>query len=457
MDRKQAELLEHKKPSTVSFDADSINKADEFCREYRTYMDAARTERESVDYAVALAEKNGFKTYMSGEKLKAGDKVYYVNHAKSIMLAVIGSKGMSDGARIIASHIDSPRLDLKPVPLYEAGGMCYFKTHYYGGVKKYQWTALPLELHGVIFKNGTEKINVNIGGDDGDPIFYISDLMPHIGKDQMSKNASDFIPGESLNIICGSTPIDSDGGVKLGILALLNKKYGISERDLTTAELTAVPAIKSREVGFDGAMIAAYGHDDRICAYPALSSLISLGIPEHTAVVFLADKEEIGSYGVTGLGCDAYVDFLEDLCESTDARFRDSKRKTVCLSADVGGAYDPTFADAYEARNSAYMNGGVVISKYTGSRGKSGCSDASAETLAKLASVFDKAGVVWQVGEYGKVDQGGAGTVACEIARFGIEVIDCGVPILSMHSPVELASKFDIYEMRKASDAFFES
>lgn len=457
MDRKQAELLEHKKPSTVSFDADSINKADEFCREYRTYMDAARTERESVDYAVALAEKNGFKPYVSGEKLKAGDKVYYVNHAKSIMLAVIGSKGMSDGARIIASHIDSPRLDLKPVPLYEAGGMCYFKTHYYGGVKKYQWTALPLELHGVIFKNGTEKINVNIGGDDGDPIFYISDLMPHIGKDQMSKNASDFIPGESLNIICGSTPIDSDGGVKLGILALLNKKYGISERDLTTAELTAVPAIKSREVGFDGAMIAAYGHDDRICAYPALSSLISLGIPEHTAVVFLADKEEIGSYGVTGLGCDAYVDFLEDLCESTDARFRDSKRKTVCLSADVGGAYDPTFADAYEARNSAYMNGGVVISKYTGSRGKSGCSDASAETLAKLASVFDKAGVVWQVGEYGKVDQGGAGTVACEIARFGIEVIDCGVPILSMHSPVELASKFDIYEMRKASDAFFES
>lgn len=457
MDRKQAELLEHKKPSTVSFDADSINKADEFCREYRTYMDAARTERESVDYAVALAEKNGFKPYVSGEKLKAGDKVYYVNHAKSIMLAVIGSKGMSDGARIIASHIDSPRLDLKPVPLYEAGGMCYFKTHYYGGVKKYQWTALPLELHGVIFKNGTEKINVNIGGDEGDPIFYISDLMPHIGKDQMSKNASDFIPGESLNIICGSTPIDSDGGVKLGILALLNKKYGISERDLTTAELTAVPAIKSREVGFDGAMIAAYGHDDRICAYPALSSLISLGIPEHTAVVFLADKEEIGSYGVTGLGCDAYVDFLEDLCESTDARFRDSKRKTVCLSADVGGAYDPTFADAYEARNSAYMNGGVVISKYTGSRGKSGCSDASAETLAKLASVFDKAGVVWQVGEYGKVDQGGAGTVACEIARFGIEVIDCGVPILSMHSPVELASKFDIYEMRKASDAFFES
>ncbi len=457
MDRKQAELLEHKKPSTVSFDADSINKADEFCREYRTYMDAARTERESVDYAVALAEKNGFKPYVSGEKLKAGDKVYYVNHAKSIMLAVIGSKGMSDGARIIASHIDSPRLDLKPVPLYEAGGMCYFKTHYYGGVKKYQWTALPLELHGVIFKNGTEKINVNVGGDDGDPIFYISDLMPHIGKDQMSKNASDFIPGESLNIICGSTPIDSDGGVKLGILALLNKKYGISERDLTTAELTAVPAIKSREVGFDGAMIAAYGHDDRICAYPALSSLISLGIPEHTAVVFLADKEEIGSYGVTGLGCDAYVDFLEDLCESTDARFRDSKRKTVCLSADVGGAYDPTFADAYEARNSAYMNGGVVISKYTGSRGKSGCSDASAETLAKLASVFDKAGVVWQVGEYGKVDQGGAGTVACEIARFGIEVIDCGVPILSMHSPVELASKFDIYEMRKASDAFFES
>lgn len=457
MDRKNAEKLKRKQNSSIPKTSAEMKNADKFVKGYRSFIDSAKTERLAAKFAEKAAIDAGFRRFDSKEKLKPGDKIYYVNHGKSVCLAVIGKKGMSEGARIIASHIDSPRLDLKPIPLYEANGLCYFKTHYYGGLKKYQWTALPLELHGKICRSDGEEIEINIGSDKNDPVFYITDLMPHIGREQMSKNAAEFIPGESLNIVNGSMPIDEDGDVKLNILGILNEKYGICERDLTTAELSAVPAIDSREVGFDRSMISAYGHDDRICAYPALRALLEENIPEKTSVVMLADKEEIGSYGITGLGSDSYSDFLEDICVSLGESFRDAKRKTVCLSADVGGAFDPTFADAYEAGNSAYINQGVVISKYTGARGKSGCSDASAETLSDLARVFDEANIVWQTGEYGKVDQGGAGTVASEIARFGIEVIDCGVPILSMHSPIELASKYDIYEMFRASSAFFKS
>lgn len=457
MERKDAEKLEYKKQYSIPENEVELQKVEEFIKDYRHFIDNAKTERLATTYAEGEAIAKGFKPYTPGEPLKAGDKICYVNREKSIILAVIGKAPLDEGCRIIASHIDSPRLDLKPQPLYENSGIAYFKTHYYGGIKKYQWTAVPLELHGVVYRDDGKRIDINIGADPSDPVFYISDLMPHIGKDQMSKSASEFISGEGLNIINGSLPIDADGGVKLRVLSILNERYGITERDLITAELTAVPAIMSREVGFDRSLIAAYGHDDRICGYPALRALIDGGIPEHTSVVMLADKEEIGSYGITGLGSESYPDFIRSLCNSTGADYLACKRASVCLSADVGGAYDPCYAEAYEAGNSCYINRGVVISKYTGSRGKGGCSDASAETLAKLARVLDEAGVVWQVGEYGKVDQGGAGTVASEIAHFGIEVIDCGVPVLSMHSVTELASKYDIYEMLRASVAFFKS
>ena len=457
MERKEAEKLEYKKPCSVPKDTAELLKVEEFIKDYRHFIDNAKTERGAVNYAEGEAVAKGFRPYTIGEPLKTGDKICYVNREKSVMLAVIGKKPLSEGCRIIASHIDNPRLDLKPQPLYENSGIAYFKTHYYGGIKKYQWTAVPLELHGVVYRADGTRVDINIGADPQDPVFYISDLMPHIGKDQMSKSASEFISGEGLNIINGSLPFDEDGGVKLKVLSILNEKYGITERDLITAELTAVPAIMSREVGFDRSLIAAYGHDDRICAYPSLRALIDGDIPEHTSVIMLADKEEIGSYGVTGLGSESYPDFIRALCESTGESYLACKKASICLSADVGGAYDPCYAEAYEASNSVYLNRGVAISKYTGSRGKGGCSDASAETLSKVTQIFDKAGVAWQVGEYGKVDQGGAGTVASEIAHYGIEVVDCGVPILSMHSVTELASKYDIYEMYKASVAFLNS
>ncbi len=457
MNRKDAETLQLKKQYSLPKDEKQLEIIEKFNLAYRDFIDKAKTERLAVEYAKSMAEKQGFREYTHGDSLNSGDRIYYVNHAKSIILARIGTLPLESGCRIIASHIDSPRLDMKPGPLYESSDISYFKTHYYGGIKKYQWTAIPLELHGVVYRADGTKVDVNIGADPSDPVFYISDLMPHIGKDQMSKTASEFISGEGLNIIVGAMPIDDDGGVKLRVLSLLNEKYGITERDLVTAELEAVPAIMSREVGFDRSLIAAYGHDDRICAFPSLSALIDEDTPERTSIVMLADKEEIGSYGVTGLGSETYADFIRSICSAMNADFLACKKNSLCLSADVGGAYDPCYADAYEITNSAFLNRGVVISKYTGSRGKGGCSDASAETLAKLARIFDENGVTWQVGEYGKVDQGGAGTVASEIAHFGIEVVDCGVPILSMHSVTELASKFDIYEMYKASSVFFKN
>lgn len=455
MNRKEAEALQKKVKYSVPESYGELEKVEEFIRDYRHFIDSCKTERKCADFAEGEALAKGFKLYNRDEKLKAGDGVCYVNHGKSVILARIGKKSLDEGCRIIASHIDSPRLDLKPQPLYEAGGISYFKTHYYGGIKKYQWTAVPLELHGVVYRKDGMKIDINIGANVDEPVFYISDLMPHIGKDQMSKPASEVITGEGLNIINGSLPIDNDGGVKLKILSILNKKYGITEDDLITAELTAVPAAMSREVGFDRSMIAAYGHDDRVCAYPALRALLDSDVPEYTSLVFLADKEEIGSYGITGLGSERFYDFIRALCQSQGVDYLTCKANSICLSADVGGAYDPCFADAYDASNSAYINRGVVISKYSGARGKSECSDASAETMYKLVSAFNKEGVVWQVGEYGKVDQGGAGTVSAEIAKYGIEVIDCGVPLLSMHAVTELASKYDIYEMYKASKTFF--
>ncbi len=422
---------------------------------YRTFIDAVKTEREAVRFAVEYAEKRGFAPYERGKKYTAGDKIYFVNRSKSVYFAVLGKKGMEEGCSIVVAHTDSPRLDLKQVPLYESSSIAYFKTHYYGGIKKYQWTALPLALHGVIYTKNGECIDICIGEEETDPVFYISDLMPHIGKEQMEKKMSEGITGEGLNLIAGSVPYDSDEGVKLFVLALLYEKYGITEGDLITAELSAVPAQKSRETGLDRSLIAAYGQDDRACAYPALCAICETEQPDKTAITVFADKEEIGSEGVTGLRSASFSDFLEELCDMQNVRKRECCLNSVCFSADVGAAYDPSFADVYEKSNSAYLNSGVVITKYTGSRGKSGSSDASAELVSRVTNLLDRNDVVWQTGEYGKVDQGGAGTVSTEIALMNIDVIDIGVPLLSMHSPVELSAKADVYMMYKACRALY--
>ena len=453
MEKEQAKKLLFK-PQKAAKTQDAA-QADLFCEDYRAFMDASKTERDAVRNAIVLAEKAGFTPYEAGKPLVAGQKIYYNNRNKSLMLAVIGSQPLNDGFRIMASHIDSPRLDLKPMPLYEASGLGYFKTHYYGGIKKYQWTALPLALHGVVYHKDGSHTDICLGEDENDSVLYISDLMPHIAKDQVSRTGSDLIPGETLNLLAGSIPFDEEDGVKLNLLSILNEWYGIEERDFATAELTAVPAQKSRIVGLDKSMIAAYGQDDKVCAYPSLRALTELGTPKHTCVVFLADKEEIGSEGVTGLRSESYASFLRDICADTNSCDRAAFRNSVCISADVGGAYDPNYGEAYEAGNSCYIGNGVVISKYTGSRGKGGCSDATAELMSRVARMLDADSIAWQTGEYGKVDQGGAGTVACEIAKFGIDVVDVGVPLLSMHSPVELAAKSDVYAMYQFSNAFF--
>ncbi len=455
MEKEQAKKLLFK-PKKAFKTQDAV-KVDAFCEDYRAFMDASKTERDAVRNAIALAERAGFVAYERGKPLTAGQKIYYNNRNKSLMLAVIGSESVNEGFRIMASHIDSPRLDLKPMPLYESSGLGYFKTHYYGGIKKYQWTALPLALHGVVYHKDGSHTDICLGEDENDPVLYISDLMPHIAKDQVSRTGSDLIAGETLNLLAGSLPFDDEEGVKLNLLAILNEAYGIEERDFATAELSAVPAQKSRVVGLDKSMIAAYGQDDKVCAYPSLRALADLGTPKHTCVVFLADKEEIGSEGVTGLRSESYASFLRDICADTDTCDRTAFRNSVCISADVGGAYDPNYGEAYEAGNSCYIGNGVVISKYTGSRGKGGCSDATAELMSRVSRMLDADGIAWQTGEYGKVDQGGAGTVASEIAKFGIDVVDVGVPLLSMHAPVELAAKCDIYAMYQVSETFFKN
>lgn len=434
----------------------NFNTANSFCEGYKAFLNSAKTEREAVAFAVSEAEALGFAPFDRAKSYKAGDKVYFVNRFKGIVLAVIGKQPMENGANIVVAHIDSPRLDIKQRPLYEDGGLAYFKTHYYGGLKKYQWTALPLALHGVIIKKDGATVNVCIGEKEDEPVFYISDLMPHIGGRQAEKPLGSAITGEGLNVIVGSVPLDEESdALKLAVLSALHEKYGVTEADLITAELSAVPADKARDVGFDRGLITSYGHDDRVCAYPSMKALFECDAPERTCMCIFADKEEVGSHGVTGVSSAAYTNFLSALCGCFGVDFGAFCANSTCLSADVGGAYDACYGDAYDPKNSAYVNKGVVITKYTGSRGKSGTSDASAEVVARIVSLFDREGVAWQTGEYGKVDEGGAGTVAKDIARLDIDVIDVGVPMFSMHSPYELASKADIYAMYKAAKAFY--
>ena len=432
-----------------------------YCEDYKKFLNNGKTERLCVEYCIELAEKKGFKAYEAGMKLSAGDKVYFNNRGKGIMLAVIGSEDLSHGANIGAAHTDSPRLDLKPRPLYEEAEMAYFKTHHYGGIRKYQWVTIPLELHGVVALRDGASVQVNIGGGADDPRLVITDLLPHLGAEQNKKPLAEAIPAETLNLLLGSEPIgdaEESGRVKLAVMKLLNEKYGITEDDFTSAELEAVPAVKATDIGLDRSMIGAYGHDDRVCAYAALRALLDLeGTPAKTAVCVLADKEEIGSDGVTGMQSAAFDTFMEDLCESQGAAVRVCFEKSFCLSADVTAAYDPNFSDVYEKRNAAYLNYGIGLCKYTGARGKSGASDADAETVAYIRNLFDEAGVIWQIAELGKVDAGGGGTLAMYMANRNITTLDAGVPVLSMHAPFETVSKLDCYETYKGMKAVFQA
>ncbi len=429
----------------------------DYCKRYAAFMDACKTEREATAWAVEMAEKHGFKAITPGMKLQPGDKVYKNNRDKSIMLAVIGSASLNEGANICAAHVDSPRMDVKPNPLYEDSEIAYLKTHYYGGIKKYQWVAVPLAIHGVVCRKDGSVITVTVGEDENDPIFYVSDLLIHLAGDQMKKTLSEGIAGEQLNVILGTEPVRGEGAdlVKLNVMRILNEKYGLVEDDFLTAELTMVPAGKCREVGFDRSLLAAYGHDDRVCSYAEIEPLLEMGTPNHTAVCILADKEEIGSVGISGMQSQAFDTFMQDLCDGTGASLNRCFENSFCLSADVSNAYDPNFAETCDKRNNSRLNYGVAICKYTGSRGKGGASDASAEAMGHIRKTFDEANVQWQIATLGKVDQGGGGTVAAYMANRNIVTVDAGVPVISMHAPMEVVSKYDCYMTMLACKAIY--
>ena len=455
------QLLSRRRNGFDRLDGAERDTLESYCAGYKAFLDAGKTERLCAAEVIRLAEEAGYRPYVRGAAVKPGDKVYLCNRGKSVLLAHIGEKSLAEGAQIAAAHIDSPRLDLKPNPLYEDGELAYFKTHYYGGIRKYQWVTIPLELHGVVALRDGTTVQVNIGADADDPRLVITDLLPHLGAEQNKKTLAEAIPAETLNLLLGSEPIgdaEESGRVKLAVMKLLNEKYGITEDDFTSAELEAVPAVKATDIGLDRSMIGAYGHDDRVCAYAALRGLLDLDkTPAKTAVCVLADKEEIGSDGVTGMQSAAFDTFMEDLCESQGVPVRVCFEKSFCLSADVTAAYDPNFSDVYEKRNAAYLNYGIGLCKYTGARGKSGASDADAETVAYIRNVFDEAGVIWQIAELGKVDAGGGGTVAMYMANRNITTLDAGVPVLSMHAPFETVSKLDCYETYKGMKAVFEA
>ena len=428
-----------------------------YCKGYMAFMDACKTEREATAWTAAEAEKRGFKPFAPGMDAKPGDKIYLNNRNKSIILAVVGKEPLNKGANICAAHVDSPRMDLKPNPLYEDSEIAYFKTHYYGGIKKYQWPTVALALHGVVYRKDGTVVTVTVGEDENDPILVVSDLLIHLSGDQMKKTLSEGIAGEQLNVILGTEPLEGEGSdlVKLNIMKLLNEKYGIVESDFLSAELTIVPAGKCREVGLDRSLLGAYGHDDRVCAYAEIEALFAIETPAKTAVCILADKEEIGSVGISGMQSHAFETFMHDLCHATKASMYRCFENSFCLSADVSNAFDPNFAETCDRRNNSKLNYGVAICKYTGSRGKSGASDASAEAMGHVRTTLDNAGVIWQTATLGKVDQGGGGTVAAYMANRNIVTVDAGVPVLCMHAPMELVSKLDCYETMLACKAIY--
>ena len=457
IDELRENLLSSPKNGYTRLTPDQRNAMNAYCKRYAAFLDACKTEREATQWTVAEAEKNGFKPLIPGMDLKPGDKIYYNNRNKSVILAVIGTQPLDAGANICAAHVDSPRMDLKPNPLYEDSEIAYFKTHYYGGIKKYQWPTIPLALHGVVCRKDGTTVCVCIGEEESDPVLMVSDLLIHLSADQMKKTLAEGIAGEQLNVILGTEPLEGEGAdlVKLHIMKLLHEKYGITESDFHSAELTVVPAGKCREVGLDRSLLGAYGHDDRVCAYAQLEALFAIDAPAKTAVCILADKEEIGSVGVSGMQSRAFEYFMETLCMAQGVRLATCFANSFCLSADVSNAFDPNFPEVSDRRNNSMLNYGIAICKYTGSKGKGGASDASAEAMHHVRTVLDQAGVCWQLATLGKVDQGGGGTVAAYMANRNIVTVDAGVPVLCMHAPMEIVSKLDCYHTYLACKAIY--
>lgn len=452
------EIMMKDKKGAASFSAQELKCADDFCVDYKAFLDASRTEREAVKYCVRIAEQKGFLPYDKTKKYNAGDRVYIINRDKAVGFAVIGKNGTSDGVRLAIAHIDSPRIDLKPNPLYEDHGLALFKTHYYGGIKKYQWTTIPLSLHGTVVKLDGTKVDICIGDKEDEPCFCITDLLPHLDREQATKTMNKAFTGEDLNILVGSRPYSDDDEknmIALNVMSILNEKYGITEGDFLSAELCFVPSFKTRDVGFDRSLIGGYGHDDRCCAYPAFVAALNTTIPDSTVITYLTDKEETGSDGNTGMQSDFLRYFIYDLAKADGNEGYHVLSKSKCLSADVNAAFDPTYAGAYEPKNASFINEGVVISKYTGHGGKYDTSDASAEYMGEIRSMLENGGIKWQIGELGKVDIGGGGTIAKYVANMNVDVVDLGVAVLCMHAPFELISKADIYMAYKAFYALF--
>ena len=450
-------LTYERKNAYETMNPSELDAMNAFCETYKTFLNEGKTEKFAVRYAVNEAKKHGYRPFEYGKNYKPGDRIYLTRRDKSAIFAQIGTEPLENGFLLAAAHADNPRLDIKANPLYEDNSLVYFKTHYYGGILKYQWLTIPLALYGSVYLRDGREVEVRIGDEDSDPVFCISDLLPHLGKDIQAKNVSSAFPAENLNILCGSAPdtsADSDK-TKEAVLKLLNQKYGITETDLLTAELSAVPAGKSRDLGFDRSMILAFGHDDRSSCWPAFRALMDTPTCQKTCVVAFADKEEIGSVGITGMRSNFLTDLMTDLCESAGQNPRKALANTAAVSADVAAAFDPNYAEVFEKRNTAYVNGGVCICKFTGARGKSGSSEADGGFIAGLCAKFDRDGVLYQFGELGKVDQGGGGTVAQYLADKNIEVVDIGIPMLSMHAPYEIAGKADVYMLYKLCKSFF--
>ncbi len=454
-----AEELLLKNQHLADCDSGMFEKAEKFCEGYKAFLDDGKTERESNRAALALLTKAGYKEVKHGQKYKAGDKIYYQNRGKALVAATIGQKPLEEGVRITAAHADVPRLDLKPKPLYENSDLAYFKTHYYGGIRKYQWATIPLSMHGVVIKASGEAVEIRIGEEPGEPVFCITDLLPHLSAEQNKRSLSEGLKGEELNILIGSLPYgesEEKDRFKLAVMRFLNEKYGITERDFARAELEFVPAHKAVDIGFDRSMLGAYGQDDRVCCYTGLMAEIAQKKPQHTTVMVVADKEETGSDGNTGLASDYLFQFLQDLAEVQGAHYNSLLRASKCLSADVHAAYDPTFSDAFDKYNTVFFNQGAAFSKYGGSRGKNGTSDASAEFMGEITTMLDNKKIPWQLGEMGRIDLGGGGTVAKFIAAKNIDVVDIGVPVLAMHAPLEITSKLDVYSTYEVIKAFLE-
>ena len=433
----------------------------DFCEGYKNFIDNAKTERLAVKAAVKIAKEHGFVDLNSKDSLKAGDKVYFINREKSVYLAVIGKEDITRGINFIIAHLDAPRIDIKANPLYEANDLALLKSNYYGGLRKYQWITIPLSLIGVVYKKDGTCVEINIGENESDPVFYITDLAPHLAKDQVQKKMSECIEGENLNIILGSMTKDCDNDkFKTSVMEILNEKYGITEEDFQSAELEAVPSAKARDVGIDRSLIGAYAHDDRVCSYTALMAMCKTDAPDKTIACVLVDKEEIGSMGNTGMKGAAFEYITATLIAKSKSDYNELMKMTLfrnsyCLSGDVTTAFDPNFPEVNDKLNAAYLGHGVSVSKYTGSRGKYDTSDANAEFVSKVRKCFDENGVMWQMAELGKVDHGGGGTIAQYVANLDVEVLDCGTALLSMHAPVELASTFDIYMTYQAYKAFY--